>query len=89
MVLAGNKDESRASWFGLQVAVECVQDADDGGVSGENAEPNRGDYGDEENDRHNERIHGNQPLTKGCYQMHSPEIRILSFLSSAQRESSI
>jgi hypothetical protein len=66
-----------------------VQNADDSGVSGENAEPNRGDYGGEENHGHNERIHGYQPLTKRCYQMHGPKIRIPSLLSWQPRESSI
>jgi hypothetical protein len=56
-----------------------VENADDGNICGENAEANRGDDGGEENDGHNERIHGNQPLTQGSYQMHGSEIRIPDF----------
>jgi hypothetical protein len=51
-----------------------VEDADDGGIGGENAQPNRSDYGDEEYDGHNERIHGQPTLAKGCYRMHRSKI---------------
>jgi hypothetical protein len=56
-----------------------VKDADDGSISGEYTETNRCDHGSEQNEGHNQRIHGNQPLTKGCYQMRGTEIRIPSF----------
>jgi len=56
-----------------------VQDADDSGVCGENAKTNRCDHGSEQNERHNQRIHGINLLTKGCYQMRGTEIRIPSF----------
>jgi hypothetical protein len=66
-----------------------VQDADYSGVCGDNAKPNRCDHGSEQNEGHNQGIHGNQPLTKGFYQMRGLEIRIPCFFcfSSADLQS--
>jgi len=84
--LGGDEDQARAGRFGLRSAAEGVQDANYGSIGGDNAESNRGNDGSEENHGHNQRIHGNQPLTKGCYQMHGPRIRIPSFFRFQQRE---
>jgi hypothetical protein len=42
-----------------------MQNADDGGVSGDDAETNRSNDSSEEDHRDNERIQGNQPFDEG------------------------
>jgi hypothetical protein len=66
-----------------------VKDADDGSIRGDNAKTNGCDHGSEQNEGHNQRIHGNQPLTKGCYQMRGPKFRIPAFSCFEQRGPSI
>jgi hypothetical protein len=41
----------------LRLGAECVQDADDGGIRGENAQAHGCDDSGEEEDRHNQRDH--------------------------------
>ena len=64
VVLRGDQDQARAARFRLLLglAAERVQDADDGGVSGENAQANGCDDGGEEEDGHYERDHDRPAL---------------------------
>ena len=62
VVLRGDQDQSWATRFRLRVAAEGVQDADDRDIRGENADADGRDYGDEEEDGHNERDHGRPTL---------------------------
>ena len=64
VVLRGNQDQARAARFRvlLRCAAEGVQDADDRGVCGENAEADGCDYGGEEEDGHYERDHDRPTL---------------------------
>ena len=52
VVLCGNQDQAWAGRFRLLFAAEGVQEADDGGISGENAQANRGNDCGEEEDGH-------------------------------------
>jgi hypothetical protein len=64
VVLRGNQDQARAARFRLRLrgSAERVQDADDGGVGGENAEAYGCDDGGEEEDGHYERDHDRPTL---------------------------
>ena len=62
VVLRGDEDQARAARLRLRVAAERVQDADDRDIRGENAQADGCDYGDEEEDGHNERDHGRPTL---------------------------
>lgn len=59
VVLRGYQHQARPARLRLllRCAAECVQDADDSGVCGENAEANGCDDGGEEEDGHYERDH--------------------------------
>jgi len=59
VVLCGEQNQARAAGFGLmlRLGAECVQDADDGGIRGENAQAHGCDDSGEEEDRHNQRDH--------------------------------
>jgi hypothetical protein len=56
-MLRGDQDQAWAGSLRLRVAAECVQDADDSNISGENTEANGSDDCDEEQDGHYERDH--------------------------------
>ena len=64
VVLRRNKHKSRASLGRTQLrrAAACLQDAEDYYVSGEDADADRGNHGDAENQRHEERNHNQPPL---------------------------
>jgi hypothetical protein len=54
VVLRGNKHQTRTGRNRLRAraASKCVQDADHGGIGGENAESNGCDHGEEQSDGH-------------------------------------
>jgi len=64
VVLRGDQDEARAAGFGLLLrrAAESVQDANDGGIRGENAQADGCDDGEGKNDGHQERDHDRPTL---------------------------
>jgi len=66
VILSRNQDQARAGRFGLRSAAECVQDGDDGGVRGENAEPNRDYDCEEDDDGHEKRDHDQPTLKRIC-----------------------
>jgi hypothetical protein len=47
VILRGNQDQARAGRFGPGSAAEGVEDADDSGIGGENAQAYGRDHGDE------------------------------------------
>src|SRR5579863_341544 len=63
VVLRGDQHQPRARRLGLRLPADCVQDAHEGRVSGENSETYGGDYGEAENERHEERDHLSLTLT--------------------------
>lgn len=64
VVLRGHQDEAWAGRLRLAAMAECAQDSDDGDISGKDSKSNGGDHGKGENKRHEQRNHGNQPLTR-------------------------
>jgi hypothetical protein len=69
VVLRGNENQSWAFFGGtrlllLRSSAEGVQDADDRGISGQNANSNGGDYREAENQRHEERNQDQPPYPK-------------------------
>ena len=62
VVLRGDQDQARTRRCGLRVAAECVEDADDGCICRNHAQPNRRDYSDGEKHGHEERDHGRPTL---------------------------
>jgi len=64
VVLRGDQDQARTARFRLLLglAAERVQDADNGGICGENAQANGCDDGGEEEDGHYERDHDRPTL---------------------------
>src|SRR5579863_8452585 len=63
VVLPRDQHQAGARRLRLRLAANCVQDAHEGRVSGENSETNRCDYGEAENQRHEERDHLSSTLT--------------------------
>ena len=65
VVLCGHQYQSRPLRGGLDPRrpVKRVQDADYGGVRGEDAEAHGGHYGKAENERHEKRNHVQPPLS--------------------------
>ena len=57
VVLRRNQGQARASRFSLPGAAERGEDCEDRGVGGDDAETDRGDDGEAENNRHNQRNH--------------------------------
>ena len=53
VVLRRYQNQARTSGFRLRGAAERVQYANNRGIGGDNAKADRGDYSDEENERHN------------------------------------
>ena len=64
VILRGYQNQSRArlSRSQLRRAATSLQDAENGYVSGEDADADRGNHGDAENQRHEERNHDQPPL---------------------------
>ena len=71
VMLRGNQDQTRAARFRvlLRCAAERVQDADDRGIRGENAQADGCDDGGEEEDGHYERDQDQPTLVnlRVCY----------------------
>jgi len=69
VVLRGNKNQAWASFRGLLLwsqvrsAAKGMQDADDSRISGNDANADGYDYSKAENQRHEERNHGQPPLS--------------------------
>ena len=64
VVLRRNQDQARPARFSLLLrpVAECPQNADDGGIGGENAEAHGCDDGEEEDDGHQVRDHDRPTL---------------------------
>ena len=60
VILAGYKNQSRVALRGLLLrSAEGIKNSQDGGIRGDHADSDRGDYSNAENERHEKRNHTN------------------------------
>jgi hypothetical protein len=80
VLLRGNQNQARAPFGGtrflLGSSAEGMQDADDQGIRGQDANSNRGDYREAENERQEERDQDQPPCQKFNMRCRNPSLRI-------------
>jgi hypothetical protein len=80
VVLCGDENQPRTPFCGtrllLRGSAKGMEDADDQGISGQDADSDRGDYREAENERHEERDQDQPPCQKFNMRCRNPSLRI-------------
>ena len=80
VVLCRHENQPRTPFCGtrslLGRSAEGMEDADDQGISGQDADSDRGDYREAENERHEERDQDQPPCQKFNMRCRNPSLRI-------------
>jgi len=81
VVLGGDENQTRAGLHGtrlrlLRRTAKGIKNAKDRGVGDENANADRGDYGEAENERHEERNQDQPPCQEFNFRCRNPSLRI-------------
>src|SRR5258708_25977433 len=91
VVLRGDQYEARTlgSRLSLRRLAKSLQNSDDGSISGTDAEAHGRNHGNAENEKHEERIHGQPPLSKCRIRCHGHCFRIPQLFPDFRPASSI
>ena len=83
VVLRRHENEPWAAFGGamLRRAATYIQNANDCDISRQNADANRGGYGEAENQRHEERNHSQPTLISAVFRCRQPGFRLRSFFN--------